>query len=128
MKTYKIVLFTASGLKTEIYKDFATLEGFENQMKRKYGTFIMQSSEEIQDTTTIKTPINYPCVMLEKKNTIGVNVSEETLYKGFVLIENEKDFYHKIQYFDDAVICQYHSVINKAIEISNQTLIFTKQK
>lgn len=47
MKTYKIVLFTPSGLKTEIYIDKESLETFENRMIQKYGTFITQSSEEL---------------------------------------------------------------------------------
>jgi len=95
-------------------------------MTRKHGDFIMHSSEEIQDTTTIKAPINYPCVMIERANTIGTNINEDTLKKGFVLIESEKEFYCKIQFFDDAIICHFHTVINKAIEISNSKLIFTK--
>lgn len=49
MKTYKIVLFTQNGLKTEIYIDKESLETFENRMKLKYGTFIMQSSEELKN-------------------------------------------------------------------------------
>jgi hypothetical protein len=118
---------TKSGLKTETYKDFQSLESFENQMIRKYGDFIMHSSEEIQDTNEIKAPINYPCVMIESKNTIGTNISEETLKKGFALIENENDFYSKIQFFDHAVICHFYTVVNKAIEISKSKLIFTKQ-
>jgi hypothetical protein len=49
MKTYKIVLFTQSGSKTEIYIDKESLESFENRMKEKHGTFIMQSSEELKN-------------------------------------------------------------------------------
>jgi len=48
MKKYKIVLLTQSGLKTEIYTDNQSLQEFQQQMAEKYGTFIMQSSNEIK--------------------------------------------------------------------------------
>jgi len=48
MKKYKIVLLTQSGLKTEIYTDNQSLQEFQQQMVEKYGTFIMQSSNEIK--------------------------------------------------------------------------------
>ena len=48
MKKYKIVLLTQSGLKTEIYTDNQPLQEFQQQMVEKYGTFIMQSSNEIK--------------------------------------------------------------------------------
>ena len=48
MKKYKIVLLTQSGLKTEIYTDNQPLQEFKQQMVEKYGTFIMQSSNEIK--------------------------------------------------------------------------------
>lgn len=47
MKTYKIVLLTQTGLKTEIYNNKESLETFENRMIEKYKTFTMQSSKEI---------------------------------------------------------------------------------
>lgn len=48
MKTYKIVLLTQTGLKTEIYNDNESLNTFENRMIEKYKTFTMQSSKEIK--------------------------------------------------------------------------------
>lgn len=47
MKKYEIVIFTPVGLKTEIYSDSQDLKEFEQQMIDKYGTFILQSSNEI---------------------------------------------------------------------------------
>jgi hypothetical protein len=47
MKTYKIVLLTQTGLKTEIYNNNESLDNFENRMIEKYKTFTMQSSKEI---------------------------------------------------------------------------------
>lgn len=44
---YKIVLFTPQGIKTEIYSTETELKDFENEMVKKYGTFIMQSSKLI---------------------------------------------------------------------------------
>jgi hypothetical protein len=47
MKTYKIVLLTPQGIKTETYTDTQPLNEFEAQMVDKYGTFILQSSNKI---------------------------------------------------------------------------------
>ena len=44
MKTYKIVLFTPNGIKTEIYRDTEPLKCFEEKMTEKYKTFIMQQA------------------------------------------------------------------------------------
>jgi translation initiation factor 2 alpha subunit (eIF-2alpha) len=60
MKTYKIVLLTKSGLKRKTYKDFQSLESFENQMIRKYGDFY-HAFERRSQNKEIKAPINYQC-------------------------------------------------------------------
>jgi len=44
---YKIVLLTPQGLKTEIYSTETELMDFNNEMVKKYGTFITQSSKLI---------------------------------------------------------------------------------
>ena len=46
-ETYKIVLFTPQGIKTEIYSTETELKDFESEMVKKYGTFITQSSKLI---------------------------------------------------------------------------------
>ena len=46
-KKYKIVLFTPQGIKTEIYSTETELMDFNNEMVKKYGTFITQSSKLI---------------------------------------------------------------------------------
>ena len=67
----------------------------------------------------MKAPINYPCVMLERKDTTGINCSEENLTKKFSLIEDEKEFSIRLSNFEDPVICHYHTVIREAIRLNN---------
>lgn len=67
----------------------------------------------------MKAPLNYPCVMFEKINTIGINLSENDLLKKYALIKNENDFNKMKIQFKEPTICHYYTVVNKAIEIEN---------
>lgn len=64
--------------------------------------------------------LNFPCVMLEKENTIGVSVSEETLMNKFSLIISQKDLDEKVTHFKEPVLCHYYSVVNEAIRITKE--------
>ena len=67
----------------------------------------------------MKKPINFPCVMFEKNDTIGINLTENDLLKKYAFIKNENDF-NKIKLnFINPVICYYYTVINAAIKIDN---------
>ena len=65
----------------------------------------------------MKTPINFPCVMFEKIDTIGINLTENDLYKKYAFIQNESDFNKMKLQFSEPTICYYHTVVNKAIDI-----------
>lgn len=66
----------------------------------------------------MKAPINYPCVMLDKADTIGLSITEKNLLNKFSLIENEADFYEKSPFLNEPVICHYYSVVNEAIRLT----------
>lgn len=68
----------------------------------------------------MKAPINYPCVMFEKSDTTGKNLTEKDLCNKFVLITGEIHFHKMIEYFTTPVICHYYTVVNEAIRIENQ--------
>jgi hypothetical protein len=63
-------------------------------------------------------PINYPCVMFEKKDTIGISLTEKDLMKKFALINNVDEYFTKKASFENPVICHYYSVINEALRIN----------
>lgn len=67
----------------------------------------------------MKTPINFPCVMFEKIDTIGINLSEKDLLKKYAFIKSEVDFHKMKIQFKEPTICYYYTVVNKAIEIEN---------
>jgi hypothetical protein len=72
----------------------------------------------------MKAPINYPCLLLERKDYINeltknVNVVNLIKNKPFVILMREEDFNKKIKDFEEPIICHYYSVINEAVEFLN---------
>lgn len=72
MKTYEITLLTPAGIKKEIYKDSQSLNGFENQMKAKYGTFITQSCKELFEYT----PAEIRAINIIKKDLFSLSLDK----------------------------------------------------
>lgn len=65
----------------------------------------------------MKAPLNFPCVMFEKIDTIGIHLTENNLLKKFTFIKNESDFNKMKLQFSEPVISHYYAVVNKAKEI-----------
>ena len=61
-------------------------------------------------------PINYPCVMLEKNEHLGVINSIENT--KFTILYNYKDYSENLKLYNDPIIIHYYSVINEAVKLS----------